>query len=421
LRQIRLALCSGFRDDSGFILPLALIVLVVLAALSGALLAVGSTEVPIAANHLRAIQAQYLAEAGLEDAFDAFRVNPMNVATAPTALTPVPSLNGASPTLLAFGNYTVKYQKTGGNTIRVISTGLSADGTATKALTAVYTNNFGGSLVTGILTGGSFTINGNPAITGSCGSVFVNGDLSISGSPTISHDALASGTYSVTSGTPVIGGASGGGQSARAVPAVVPPDFLAAAKASLPANQVFQMKSDGRVLDGNSNLLTTLSSGGTYQYWTYTSGSTASWSLSGNSGTNGTYYFEGNISVSGSPGSALSPWTASLIATGSIDVGGNPTMQTSLTDTLFIAGTDVWIHGNPTIGTLNLVGLVAAHEQVNIQGSVTINGYIVAEGSGASSGLVVSDGLGGNTTINSDCGLISPPLADQLRILSWGQ
>ncbi len=418
MRQIKIALLSGTRDETGFILPLALIALVVLAALSGALLAVGSTEVPIAANHLRAIQAQYLAEAGLEDAFDAFRVNPTTVATAPTLLTAVPNLNGASPTLAAFGSYTVKYQKTGGNTIRVISTGLNADGIATKVLTAVFTNDFGGSGGPGILTGGDFTINGNPTITGTCGNIFVNGNLSVS-NPTVAGNVLATGTYTVT-GTPVIGGTSGGGQPARTVPNVVPSDFLIAAKASLPASEVFQMKSDGRVLDGNNNLLTTLTSGATYRYFTYTSGSTASWSQTGNTGSDGAYYFEGNVSIAGSPGSNLSPWKASILATGYIDVAGTPVMQTHLTDTLLVAGTDVWVHGNVSL-TINLPGLVAAHEQVNIQGSVSMSGYIVAQGAGSSSGLVVSDGLGGNTTITSNCGSISPPLADQLRILSWGR
>ena len=83
--------------------------------------------------------------------------------------------------------------------------------------------------------------------------------------------------------------------------------------------------------------------------------------------------------------------------------------------------TDLWVHGNPTIGTLSLSGLVAAHEQVSIQGSVAIDGYIVAQGATSNSGLVLADALSGSTTITATCGLISPPLADQLRIISWGQ
>lgn len=408
------------QDEQGFILPLALIALLVLASLSGALLAVGSTEAPIAANHLRTIQAQYLAEAGLEDAFDAFRNNPTTVNTAPTALTtPVPNLNGASPALQAFGHYSVQYQKAGGNTVRVISTGTSADGTATKVLTAVLTNNF--SVNTGIITGGDFAISGSPTVNGTCGNVLVNGNLTISGSPTVTGNLQATGTYTVTVGTPVVGGSSGGGYPSVPSPSVVPGDFLTAAKASLPAAQVFQFKSDGRVLDGNNNVLTTLASGGAYQNFTYTAGTPPTFSLAGNTASNGTYYFEGNVSISGSPGSTTTPWSASIISTGSIDVSGNPTFTTNLVDTLLVAGTDVWVHGNPARGTLGLPGLVAAHEQISVQGSVAITGYIVAQGATSTSGLVVSDALSGTTSITATCGSINPPLADQLRILSWGQ
>lgn len=402
-------------DERGFVLPLALIVLIVLASLTGALLAVGSTESQVSSNHLRGTQAYFLAEAGLEDALNTLRDSAVTITSAPATLTSLPGLSGASPTLAAFGSYTVEYQRLGGSTVRVVSTGRTASGSATKTLTAVFSNAF--AIDAAIVAGTNFSIGGNAVVNGTCGNVHSNGDLSVSGSPSVGGSLTATGAY-VDTGHAAIGGTAGGGQPAKAVPTIIPSSFLASAKTTVPANQIFQLKSNGQVLDGYDSMVQTVASGATYRGWRYTAGTPATWAVIGDTGYDGTYYVEGNATISGNPGTASTPWAASVIATGSILVSGSPEMNTHLPDTLFVSGLDVQISGSPTLG---FNGLVAAHEQVSISGNMTLNGFIVAEGASSTSGTVTQNAFGGSPTITFTCGAITPPgLAGTLTVVSWG-
>jgi len=151
--------------------------------------------------------------------------------------------------------------------------------------------------------------------------------------------------------------ASGVSRATKASP------FLAIAKASLPADHLFQMKANGQVLNGSDGLITTLVSGAQgsdpYCGWKYTAGSHAEWKLNSVAKCDGTFYFEGDANVSGNPG----PWKTTLIATGDIVISGTPTIQTDNThktncgtncytvrDTVFVAGYDVKINGDATVG-----------------------------------------------------------------------
>lgn len=406
-------------DDRGLILPLALMAFVVLGALAVAILSTGGSEVQIASNHLRAIQAQFLAEAGLEHAFSTLynsTQTPPNLVTNASAnlqnLAINPSLGGA-------GSYTVQYQAAGTNTVRVVSTGTSAIGGSQEIRRAIMSTFFHSNHA--ILTDGSLTLSGSTgalATGGQCGNVHTNTNLTLSGSGvSVSGDATASGTYS-TSGSPSVGAGSGPGKPAQTVPVINPADFLNIAIATLPANQVFQMKSNGQILNGSGGLITTLVSGDSYNGWRYTSGTTAEWRFSSSAGhVNGTYYFEGNATLSGNPGSPQNPWVTTLIATGNIIITGGPRVQTSVTDTLFIAGRDIDIHGNP--GNTVFDGLIGAHEQFYLGGNVTVNGFLIAEDAEAVSSLVTSNTVSGNPTINYNCAS-NPPLQSPLQILSWG-
>jgi hypothetical protein len=139
--------------------------------------------------------------------------------------------------------------------------------------------------------------------------------------------------------------------------------------------------------------------------------------VSGNSADDGTYYVQGHVRVSGSPGSAVNPWRTTIIATGDIEVSGNPEVQTHLPDTLFIAGLDVRISGNPTLG---FNGLIAAHEQIAITGSAEISGFIIAEGASSVGGTITADVTNGNAHITFNCGSVSSALRGSLRVLAWG-
>jgi len=381
---------------------------VVLGALSAALLSVGSSEVQIAGNHLHGTKAQYLAEAGLEHAFNTLRTTPSYMTSANATLQSII----ATTQLGGAGSYTVQYQAAGANTVRVVSTGISAVGGAQVIRRALMNASFTSNKA--ILTNGPLNITGNAEVEGQCGNVHTNNVLNVSGNADIDAAATAV-TYNPPSGNATVGPGSGPA-AAQFVPHIDSAAFLAAAQASLPASSVYQMKANGDVLRGDGTLIQHLNSGGSYCYWTYTSGTPASWALSGNDKCDGTFYFEGNANLSGNHGSEATPWVTTLITIGSLTVTGNQTVRPSLTDTMYIAGLDVSVSGNTTmLGG----GLIAAHEQVSITGNSKINGFIIAEDASMTSGAVVTDAEAGNAEITYSCGL-NPPLQGPLQFLSWG-
>lgn len=423
-----------FGDNRGVALPLALMAFVVLVALSAALLAVGSSEVQIASNHLRGTQAFFLAEAGLEHAFNTLRTTPSFMTNAQTYLQDIvsnPSLGGA-------GSYTVQYHKAGDYTWRVVSTGASAIGGSQAIRRAVMSTFFRSN--DAILTDGSMTIGGSTdvlATGGTCGNVHANGDLTLNGGHVeINGNATATGAYSNLAGA-TVGAGSGGGTPGETVPHIDPADFLTAATNLLAGHldHLYQMtvnaSDKGEVRDGNGALLETLNSGDTSTCgWRYTAGSPATWEVHSGSGTpcNGTFYFEGNATVSSSPGDDSDPWKTTLIATGDVKITGNPVIGAdaayTVHDSLFIAGRDVEIQGTPQgpQGTPSdgYNGLIAAHEQFKLSGNGTIHGLIIGENAPDTPGSLVSaNTVNGNITLTYNCGS-TPPLQGPLQFLSWG-
>lgn len=420
-----------FGDNRGVALPLALMAFVVLGALSAALLSVGSSEVQIASNHLHGTQAFFLAEAGLEHAFNTLRTTPSYITNAPVTLPINPQLVGQ---LGGAGTYKVWYEAKGDYTVRVVSTGVSAIGGSQAVRRAAMSTFFRSN--DAILTNGSMTIGGSTEVVatgGTCGNVHANGDLTMNGgSAQINGNATATGTYTATA-NPTVGTGSGGNTPRETVPEIKPADFLNTAKAKLPTGNIIQMKADGKVLNGSDALLADLAdpaSGDTYCGWKYTAGSTAEWEVRSGSGTpcNGTFYFEGNATVTSSPGDDSAPWKTTLIATGDIKITGKPVIGAdanyTVHDSLFIAGRDVEIQGTPQgpQGTPSdgYNGLIAAHEQFKLSGNGTIAGLIIGENATDTPGSLVSaNTVTGNITLTYNCGS-TPPLQGPLQFLSWG-
>ncbi|MGB4781880.1 hypothetical protein, partial [Candidatus Methylomirabilis sp.] len=138
---------------------------------------------------------------------------------------------------------------------------------------------------------------------------------------------------------------------------------------------------------------------------------------------NGTFYFEGNATVTSGPGSDANPWNTTLIATGDINIQGKPTIQAdpayTVHDTLFYSGRDVEINGTPSNG---YSGVIAAHEQFKLGGNGTFTGFIVGENAPNTLGSLVnanSNIVNGSITLTYNCGS-NPPLQGPLQILSWG-
>lgn len=435
-----------WRDEKGIALPLALMALVVLASLSAALLATGGAEVQIATNHLHGIQAFFLAEAGLEQAFAALLATP----TAITTLAGLPA-NGT----LAGGAYTLTYQAAGTSTVLVVSTGTI--GNAQRILKATLTN--GWKSEDAVRVEKDLTISGNPTVEGNCGRVHTNEDLDISGgSVVISGTATATGT--VVSGhdryrnTPR--GArqtAQGGQARRDIPAISAAELLELAKADATASQaLYWLKNDGTVAKWNPStrafdtligaaLNAIIKHPSNPQGWEVTQIATvqlhfstqpARWVIGAGGGgaPTGTFYVDGDITISGDVG----PWTATLIAAdtqpattpnqpgnhgGDINISGNPEITPHMANTLLVADRDIEISGNPHGGRISYQGYIMAQEQIKVNGNPTINGAILAKDAANLSDFVTADSISGDPTIAFDCS-DGPPLTGNLRALTWG-
>jgi hypothetical protein len=419
------------RGEAGVALPMALIVLVVLAALAGAVLAVGSSETGIAANHLRTAQALALAEAGLEAAFTAINTSPPLIWNAPGSFQALAvTAPSSGSTLAAYGSYSVQYRSIGLNTVEVASTGLTAAGSGRRVLRAIMTGNL--NSVTAVLSKDDITVSGNATVNGACGSIHANDDVSLTGTAVlVAQNATASDAYSV-SGSPTIGGVSGGDRPQKLVPAIVPSTFLSqaiAAAATDPDLAVYELGADGTVHitgPGSSTrtLLTTVASSGTYLGWTYRAALGAnppSWAATGSppgstAPDKAVFHVQGDAEIDTNVGTPATPWRATVIAArhgtplrgGNVSVKANrsPYLTAALHDMVLVAGADIDLSGNPTISN----GILAARGTVDISGTVSVTGAIISEG---------ETKLRGNVTVNYDCGLNSG-ITTGLSIIAWG-
>ena len=276
----------------------------------------------------------------------------------------------------------------------------------------------------------SLTINGNPTIQGTAGSVHSNANLTISGNPSIDQSATASGTFS-SSGSPTIGGTSGGGKAEDPLPEVNIPDFQEYAD--------FVMGADGIVRDADGTLLFDASGGAKYNAggcsgnrgWEYSSGPPVQWKIGDDCGGDGKFYVEGNIEIGGSPGSASDPWQVSLMAEGSIKINGNPEFvnykdagdSEGVQNIFMLAGTDIEWSGNPTN---TIEGFIYAGEQIKLNGNPSIVGSIIARDLANTSTLVDANSISGNPTITFN-GTLATPLtvnvvvSTTLTIISWNE
>jgi hypothetical protein len=398
-------------NQRGVVLPITLMFLLVLTTLSMGLLTVGGHEVQIAGNHARGLHALFLAEAGLEDAFNRFRNDTTLLLTASSSLTTLTGLSGPGSTLSAYGGYSVQYQAAGLNTVRVVVTGYtgtSGSPTSQRVLRAVLTIGFTNS--DAVRTNDDLTISGNPTITGTCGSVHSNDDLDMNGGPTITGAATASDDYSKGKSA-TVGAGSGGGKPTKSVPTVSASTFLTQAKATVAKTEIYQFFSDGKVRDGNDTLITTLSNNDTYRGWKFKTSPSANWDFNGSIGYDGTYYFQGDVKVSGSPGTVLTPWNVTIIATGDITMSGSPSLNVHSLDTLLVSDDDIDISGSPTMYE---AGAILAKDGVEISGNPVILGYVLGQNAGGS-----DNKISGNPTITYNCGL-APPVTAGLTILAAG-
>jgi hypothetical protein len=156
--------------------------------------------------------------------------------------------------------------------------------------------------------------------------------------------------------------------------------------------------------------------------WKRSSTSPLVWDLSGNSAVNGTVCAEGNVKISGNPGTDASPLQMSVIATGSIEISGNPFMRPSSPDSiLFLAGGDLSISGNPGAINDNYDGLIYSESQCKISGNPSIEGQIACKNKPNPAGTIEyasQNEISGNPSIRYSC---NGKINGRRRIMEWIQ
>ena len=444
-RRLTHAHARPHASEDGMVLPLALIAVMVLAAQAAALLALGSSDVQIAANHLHSTQALFVAEAGIEDAFNALRA-PGALAAAPSVPTPVPGLAGPGPTFASLGTYDVVYHSAGPNTARVIATATLPSGSK-RVLRATITTHF--AATSGVLANGALTLDGTTSVLGRCGAVHANSSLDVANSLVEIQGAAsagggASGSYHAPGASVLLSPVAN--QPRVAMPSISAARLLAAAENDPTASAaLYQLTRDGAVMKWNvttrvfelvedqqtvaSNRTILHGTGPGWEWSRATVDLPAQWRIADSVAPPGTFYVEGDVIISGSPGAApASSWTATLIAAdvqpssatargGNVVVSGNPRLVWHLPDVVIAADRDIAITGIPGG---NYTGLLVAHEQVAITGAAVISGAVVAEDAEGLSNTIVGSGARvAGSTITYDCGMIAP-LETPLSIVAWG-
>lgn len=431
---------SGNRDsrERGVGLLVTLIALSMLTVLGLGLTTTGRISFMISSNQEDAIEAGYIAEAGLNHAREL--VIDLNTTDYTSLLTAGDgtACNGDELSAVAtdpiasagraFGNgqYTVSICDDDGDgdgdtnadsnsLVRIVSVGTGSDNaTATMEMT------LGTEDLPGFLVDGNLRINGNPTINGAGGSLHSNGNLQLVGNPCAQ---LHFGTANLvdSNGDPVdpstLGadtgascnesGASADIRDSEAGVSVPTVDFNA-----LYAAVDYRLENDGTITE----VATGLDVSGTLTEWNWDSGN-VKWTLSGNTMTDGSYYaVESNINISGNPGGNINPADVTLVADGFIDISGNPDFVPSLTLNgvaySLVAGTDMGLSGN--VGTSGQQGFHYAHHQIKFNGNSHIYGQVIVADAAdipiwGSSNLAELDGDGymgvsGNVTITYEGG-----------------
>ena len=181
-----------------------------------------------------------------------------------------------------------------------------------------------------IVTNGDLDISGSVTIDGTHGSVHSNGDLTITGGASdIEGTVTASGTYT---GSPT----GSGGAAPLPLPTISASDYLHYAD--------FILTSTGTMTDQAGTVLCTWSGGTPCNNWDFDSGS-GEWSIGSTAPPTGTYYVEGSVKISGSPGSEENPMQITIIAEDSIDMSGSPDIIPDTPELLFVTDGDLEITG----------------------------------------------------------------------------
>jgi hypothetical protein len=260
-----------------------------------------------------------------------------------------------------------------------------------------------------IATNGNLHISGNPNITGQCGGVHANGNLSAGGTTIVSQSFSAGGT---ATGTNVYfpDGAVVPKQSGADpvdVPVLQYADFC-------PGPATYVLQSDGWVRRTSDNTLHDARSISRFG-WKRASSSPVVWDQDGTLPT-GTFCIEGNAKIGGNPG----PVNVSIIATGSVEISGNPRFgaPTHPDGVTIFGGGDVKLNGDSNTA---YEGLIYARSQCDISGNPTLRANFLCLNEPNATGTINhfnGNTISGNPIVQYNC---SGSFGGARRFLSWYQ
>ncbi len=410
---------NPLRGEAGIALVLSFVVLLVLSLLALGVMVTTLTETQVASVQLWDTQALFIAEAGIEEAIQRLNLQfpteiTVNGETFNAAIRDTGSLDSDWAARIFLCVYpppegpesvehtaTIQHQSdwlgyshaTNEDLALTIQHKLNGDGTvatlddepinviavsgrealAKREISAeVYPERWRPN--NAVLSDGPMSINGNPTIDGTSGSVHTNEDLTITGNPYISENATASGWITIA-GNPTIGGDVRERTPEQWIPHVRAADYRDIAE--------YVLTRDGAILDSAGYpVFEDLG-------WKY---SGQKWQVSGNSAEPGVYYVEGNAKISGNPGDPDSPWETTIIAEGWIQFSGTPFISARSGGILLVAQGDanqdgiidkepaLEISGNPTAEAENYDGALLSAGNFKINGDPCVEGCVVSQG-----------------------------------------
>lgn len=242
-----------------------------------------------------------------------------------------------------------------------------------------------------ILVDGDLLIDGNIDLSGLEGNVHANGDLTIDGnSASVSGDATASGVFEANDNF-TAGGMQGGGYANVNVPEVTAQDFLDI------ADYILHSDGSATLADGST------ACGAPCSAWTWDDGK---WKITGNSAAAGTFYSEASIEISGSPSlKGNQPLEMSLISEGSIKITGSPILTPDTTNNgeriMFVTNGDLFIGGNldADIPNPQVEGQIFIKEQLHMHGNPEFQGRIIVQNDANDFDDVTDNSIGGTPNI----------------------
>lgn len=308
--------------------------------------------------------------------------------------------------------------------IIVRSVGVGANG-ATATVEQIY----GSQDLPAVIINGNILAQGNTNFSGAGGAIHGNGNLAVAGNTCAQQYYSAVGTTAVTGGS-VGGGAGCTGAAVDLRPDSPPINVPVLQPGSYKPQATYWLENNGTCVIHVPATGVTTPTACAALGWSYSAG-TNTWS-GGSSILAGAYWINGNVDLTGSPGSPATPLPLTILAEGWVDISGSPDTTPALSvaglgltnvGLSVVAGTDLRMRGSST----QVGGAVYyARHQIDLAGTPNIDGQLMAANVadtafpvGTGTNLVPLNGAGqmvitGNATIS-----FGGNGAQALRALQW--